>query len=517
MIQGIEWLGPTLGIETLAAEGTRVSLITACRMPEPYSSLHAFASRRVHLNARGLQNGLWLGLKPAAQFLAGATLLRQNPALAAEFYTLVLLWTAGYEVCSLLADRQVVVLANQARTRPLVAFRSLLPTLLTVGAVLAAACAFIGVSLTDTAFGVAFTMCALGTVAGISEAGFWAAAADVGAFRALATTRTLSTGAFLTLLVAATKGVGSIPFALAVETLIVTLAFTVLYGKEVARARAVHLPTIRILGFYLVKGVSYLNRFIESWWAVAALSGVALAAFRVGLAPKSFLMMAFTALIQPTLFRVSANDWAQRQAKAQREVMLAADLLIALAAGAVVFTCLATLILHPFVAPYEDALAVTWVSLAFFCGPGWFGMLASSLLTNWGAIRLPILATIGGLLLRSGVYALLLWRSSLTLLPMAVVAELMTATAQNAFWGRVLSARLWTLDAHIGYRVLARSCLTLGALLFWLTVDGKIPIVVLCVAHAIVAIDAGAEALANAQPSKRTPRTESTRSRSSSE
>ncbi len=471
----------------------------------------------MRLNERGLQNGLWLGLKPAVQFLAGATLLRQNPALAAEFYTLILLWTAGYEVCALLADRQLVVLANQARSKPLVAFRSLLPLLLGVGTALAAACAVVGSSVTEATFAEAFAMCTLGAVAGVAEGGFWAVAADAGRFRSLAGARLLSTAAFLALLVAAAKGVGNVAWALGAESAIVTILFAMLHGREIATAKPVRLPAVRVFGFYLVKGVSYLNRFVESWWAVGGLSGVALAGFRVGLAPKSFLMMAFTALVQPTLFRVSTRDWSERRGTAQREVVLAADLLIVLASGTVVFTTAAALLLPGLVEPYMSALGVTWVSLAFFCGPGWFGMLASSLLTNWGAIRLPILATVGGLALRSGAYGLLLWGDRLSLLQMALIAEVVTAAAQNAFWRRVLSARIWAIEARVGYRVLGRSCLALGALLFWLTNEGILPLIVLCIAHALVAAEAAIEGLASVQSSRRTPRTESTRSRSSSE
>ncbi|MER3412819.1 MAG: hypothetical protein C4341_00990 [Armatimonadota bacterium] len=464
-----------------------------------------------------MNNGLWLGLKPAVQFLAGAVLLRQNPALAAEFYTLLLLWTAGYEACSLLADRQLVVLANQAKRMPLVAFRSLLPLLVAAGAALAVLCGGIGSSLTEATILTAIGMCALGAVAGISEAGFWAAAAEVGAFRTLAGVRLLSTGAFFALLIAAARGVGSVALALAAETAIVTLVFAALHGWEVSSAKPVRLPAVRIFGFYLVKGVSYLNRFVESWWAVGTLSGIALAAFRVGLAPKSFLMMAFTALVQPTLFRVSASDWRERRDEARKEVVQTADLLIVLASGTVVFTSAATLLLPALLKPYRDALGVAWVSLAFFCGPGWFGMLASSLLTNWGAIRLPILATVGGVLMRSGVYGLLVLGDRLTLLSMALVAEAVTAAAQNAFWRRVLAAEIWTVDCRVVYRVLGRSCLTLGSLLFWLTTAGALPLIVLCVTHTLVAVDAAAEARAATQSSRRTPRTERTRSRSSSE
>jgi hypothetical protein len=471
----------------------------------------------VRLTERGLQNGLWLGLKPAVQFLAGATLLRQNPALAAEFYTLILLWTAGYEVCALLADRQIVVLANQARTKPLVAFRSLMPLLFGIGAVLAAACAVVGSQLTEATFFEAFAMCSLGAVAGVAEGGFWAAAADAGRFRSLAGVRLLSTSAFLALLVAAAQGFGSVAWALASESAVVTILFAMLHGGEIATAKPVRLPAVRVFGFYLVKIVSYLNRFVESWWAVAGLSGVALAAFRVGLAPKSFLMMAFTALVQPTLFRVSARDWTDRQRAAQREVMLAADLLVLLASAIVVFTSVAAILLPKLVEPYQSALGVAWISLAFFCGPGWFGMLASSLLTNWGAIRLPILATVGSVLARSGAYGLLLMGERLGLLSMALIAEGITAAAQNAFWRKALAANLWTLDGRFVCRVVGRTCITLGSLLFWLTTEAILSLVVLSAAHALVAAEAATELFAASQSSRRTPRAERTRSRSSSE
>lgn len=456
-------------------------------------------------------------MKPAVQFLAGATLLRQNPALAAEFYTLILLWTAGYELCALLADRQLVVLANQSRSKPLVAFRSLLLLLLGVGVALAAVCAGVGSALTEATFVEAFAMCTLGAIAGVAESGFWAAAADAGRFKSLALTRILSTLTFLGLLVSAAKGLGSVAWALAAESAVVTILFLALHGRETARAKPVPLPAVRIFGFYLVKAVSYLNRFVESWWAVGGLSGVALAAFRVGLAPKSFLMMAFTALVQPTLFRVSARDWAERQRAAQREVVLAADLLIVLASGTVVLTSASALLLPKLVEPYLDALGVTWISLAFFCGPGWFGMLASSLLTNWGAIRIPILATVGGVLARSSAYGLLMLGGQLDLLSMALISEIVIAAAQSAFWKKVLAAQLWNLDTRLLYRVLGRSCLSLGSLLFWLATPGVPSLVVLSAAHALIAAEAVAELFAGAQSSRRTPSADRTRSRSSSE
>lgn len=460
---------------------------------------------------------MWLGLKPAVQFFAGATLLRQNPALAAEFYTLVLLWTAGYELCAIVADRQLVVLANQVNRKPLVAFRSLVPLLLGIALVLTTVCALIGSTLSAASFVTALAICGLGAVAGIAEAGFWAGAADVGAFRTLAIARALSTGAFVALLVAAVNGIGSVAVALAAETASITLAFAALFGREIASVRPVPLSAERVFGFYLVKVVSYLNRFVESWWAVAALSGIALAAFRVGLAPKSFLMMAFSALVQPTLFRVSASDWAHRRAEAQREVTLAADVLIVLASGAVALTSATALLLPSFVEPYKDALGVAWASLAFFCGPGWFGLLASSLVTNWGAIRLPILATVVGLALRSSVYGLLLWVDHFALLTMTIVAEAVTAVTQNAFWRRVLAEKLWAIDTRTAHRALGRSCLSLGSLLLWLTADGAIPLIVLCAAHALVAGEAVVESVTCAQASRRTPRIESTRSKSPSE
>lgn len=471
----------------------------------------------MRLNVRGVQNGLWLGLKPAVQFLAGALLLPQNPALAAEFYTLVLLWSAGYELCALIADRQLVVLANWSKSKPLVALRSLLLLLLGVGVALAAVCAGVGSVLTEATFAEAFAMCTLGAIAGVAESGFWAAAADAGRFQSLALTRILSTLAFVGLLVSAANGFGSVAWALAAESAVVTILFSVLHGREIATAKPVRLPSVRVFGFYLVKTVSYLNRFVESWWAVGGLSGVALAAFRVGFAPKSFLMMAFTALVQPTLFRASARDWADRQRTAQREVMLAADLLVALASTIVVLTSFTALVLPTLVEPYQSALGVAWISLAFFCGPGWFGMLASSLLTNWGAIRVPILATVGGVLARSAAYGLLLMGERLDLLSMALIAEGVTTAVQNAFWRKALAANLWTLETRTVYRVGGRSCLALGSLLFWLATDGILSLVVLSASHAFIAVEAVAEVFAASQSSRRTPRADRTRSRSSSE
>ncbi|GIV01605.1 MAG: hypothetical protein KatS3mg015_0435 [Fimbriimonadales bacterium] len=386
------------------------------------------------------------------------------------------------------------------------------------GTLLAVACAAVGAPLTDIAFGSALAMTLLGAVAGIAEAALWSYCAEKGRFPVLAATRTASTFVFTACLVLAARGALSLPIAIGAESGVVVLAFLTFVLPPAIHASPIPVRGKTLVGFWLIKVVSYLNRFVESWWAVAALSGVALASFRIGLAPKTLLLMGFTALLQPTLFRVSHDSWKDERDRNQLEARSSAEALVFFAAFGAAVLCFAFLLYGEALAPYADALVVAWIALAVFTGPGGFGMMASALLTNYGAIRVPLKMTWIGLGARSAVYALLLGTGRLSLAALALVGEIVTAGIQNSFWPAVLRTGVWKLKRREAFRVLGRSCLCLGALAFLLADPSRTTgVLVLGVSQLVVAADAATEMRKALQSLRRMPRAESTRSKSSSE
>lgn len=417
-----------------------------------------------------------------------------------------------------MADRNLVSIAYRRSKSAAEAVRALLPILVMTGGALSLVCAVVGAPLTVTTFGAALAMTLVGALGGILEAALWAVAADSKRFSALAATRAISTMLFALCLVAAENNVLSIPVAIAVETGVVALAFAVVALPVVSRARPLPVSGKTLLGFWLIKVVSYLNRFVESWWALAALSGVALASFRIGLAPKTLVLMAFTALLQPTLFLVSHKSWKEQQEQLQAEAWASAEAMVFLAAvGGALLALLYWVFPEP-LAPYSEALLVSWVVLGVFAGPGCFGMMASSLLTNYGAIRVPLSLTWIGLGVRSLIYALLLATGRLHLAALAVVGEVATAAIQNSFWPAALRAGLWNLRRRDLWRVLGRSCLSLGALAFLLADASRtIGVVALGISQLLIAADAATEARRALQASSRMSRRDNNLSRSSSE
>lgn len=407
---------------------------------------------------RGLWNAIWLGLKPATQFSVGALLFAADKERAGLFFSLLLVWTVGFSLCAVLIDRQLVVLAQQADTKPSAAVRALLPYLLAVATIVAAIVVPIAAWLARLPVGICAIVVGAGALAGISESSGWAILADKAYYHVLAALRFVSSGIFVGLAVRAFEKGGGLEFVLPIvgDSLVMFAGLWLFCAFEIFRAQPAKINFLRAAGFWLLSWLVYFYQQIDFWWTSAALSKTDLAAYRLGTTPRSFLLLGMSAILQPILFRISSKSWHLERVSAQKAATRATDLLVGANALFIIITCGVFLIYPAAIAKYREALEVAWALTVIYAGFGWLGNLSSTLMTNHGSIRLPVVVITGSIIFRAAIYMVFMLFGSFNLVALIFITETLAALGQVLFLRHVVAKKIWSLDEGLRNRILLR-------------------------------------------------------------
>jgi hypothetical protein len=420
---------------------------------------------------RGIWNSVWLGSKPAAQFLIGALLFASSRQLSGDFYNLLLVWSFGFAVGAALIDRQFVVLSHAADLRPGSVVRALAPFLIGTSAVVSLLGGPMASSLAGLPLWTAVATIACGGLSGVAEACFWAILADRNGYRALALLRVCTTTVFLSLVVLSLRQGGSLPTAFFAEAAALWLVGAALVRRDlqVPKAKVTlrgseGITVARVLGFWSLTALAYLHQQLDFWWTSAALSRPELAAYRLGATPRSLLLLAMAAMLQPLLFRITSRTWRAERPHAEEAVRRTLNTLLAATSVYVVVSCLAVCLSDGFAGRFGDAIKVSWVLATSYAAYGWFGYLGSSVITNAGAIRLPIAVVITSLAARAAAYAVLMRFGKLSLPTLIAASEVLALGGQALFWKYISSKGIWRADSGTKTRLAARTLAAVAAL-----------------------------------------------------
>lgn len=396
---------------------------------------------------KGFWNSLWLGLKPLAQFLIGGLLFAVDKDRAGAVYTLLLVWTVGYSLCAILIDRQVVVLAQRSDATAASAVRALFLPLLGAATILAIAIFPLCAAIAGISLPLAFAIVLSGALGGISEACGWAVLASKDRYRVLATVRAAAVVTFVILAVWALKTGGQDHFAVPIlaESLATFVLLFWLCRKEVCSAPRITFSISGIAGFWMLSVLVYLHQQFEFWWTTGALTRADLAAYRLGSAPRSFLLLGMSGILQPILFHISSRRWHERRRSSQQSALRATDVLAAINSLFVCVTVIAVLARPEIMARYGETLRVAWLVTACYAAFGWFGNLGSTLMTNHGAVKTPIIVILASIAVRTVIFCGLLWTNALDLTSLVVVTEAVSFLGQMAYWSYVKRSSIWVV------------------------------------------------------------------------
>lgn len=403
---------------------------------------------------RGLYNGIWLGSKPAAQFVIGAVLFASQREHAGAFYTLVLVWTLGYSLCAMLIDRQLVVLAQRSDAAPASAVKAVLPLQCMSAIALSLLLGSFAGAVFEIPLWLSISIVFAGAASGISEAGAWAILADAGTYATLARLRVVGVLVFSFLALAHQ---GSFAAAIIAESAFMFAGFVFICARTIYAAPKAKLPARNILSFWGLTSIVYLYQQLDFWWTATVLSAGSLAALRLGSTPRSLALLGMSALLQPILFKISSRDWSERRSSAQASAIRATDYLIALNAAFLLCTAAAYLSAPELFRRCEDALHVGWTVAAFYAAVGWFGTLGSTIVTNHGAVRLPTIVIACSIIGRGAAYGALMFFGSLNLINIVLVAEIASCCGNFAFWRYACENGLWKIESQVVQRLWLRA------------------------------------------------------------
>jgi hypothetical protein len=414
----------------------------------------------------GIFNAIWSGFRPIVLLAVGALLLPLDQEGAAEFYTFALVWTVGYSLCSLTLDRHVVVIAQRGSRTVAEALRALIPWWFVFGAIACIVLTIPSSWLSDTPLEVAVVALIIGTAAGMAEAALWAFLAEQSQYGMLAAVRLITSIAFVTFCVG-WLSIGfpnSHAYAFAIEScLLIAIACFILL-RPVARAPRIDLCPKTIFGLWFNRTITYLSMQLDAWWTVVALSPILLAAYRIGTPLRSFILLLTAALVQTLVFKISSTEWSSIRPLVEGSVRKVISSGVAVSSAIACVLAMFVIMRLDFVSTFGTSIVVAWLVLSFHSGVGWFGMLGSTLLSNRGAVRLPIIATTLSVVIRSSMYAVLLLMVALNLQTLIVSTEILVFATQLLYWRQVRREGLWNLT-FTDYGLLAiRALIATGAI-----------------------------------------------------
>lgn len=398
--------------------------------------------------SHGVWNLFWLGFKPAIQFLVGVVLLPINPELAGAYYAILLFWTAGFSVCALLLEKQVVVLSQQQNAIVPSVVRTLFGGAFIFGIMLSYVLSVIIVWLVGGEIWFVFTVVLVGSIAGIFESFLWAILADKGKFLTLAITRIASVSFFGALLLWAilSNDAQLIAVPLGVECAFLCFSFVYLCGGEAIQSPKVSLPIKKIFGFWVFKVISYLNLYLDSWWTLRALSEPLLASLRIGSTPRIVFMLLMNSFAQPILFRITSQSWKNHKRSAYLKIRFINHLIFAFNCSLGCLTIIAYLMFPQILSPYYEALQVTWILCCAFSAFIWMGYLGWAIIVNYGAIKIPLSLTIFSLCIRPLLFLGLNAMEFLSIITIVIASELVAFFNSVIIWNKILKLRIWELD-----------------------------------------------------------------------
>jgi len=396
----------------------------------------------------------------------GAFLLPLDQEGAGKFYTFALVWTVGYSLCALTLDRHVVVIAQRSSHTTAEALRALLPWWIVFGTI---ACSLLvipcsrlsGLAVADAALALG-----VGTLAGMAEAALWSSLAESSRYGALAAIRTTTSVAF----VFCSIGWLLISFpvshvhAFALEAILLVAIAGIVLFSPIARAAKIELNAKTVVGLWFNRAITYLSMQLDAWWTVVALSPILLAAYRIGTPLRSFILLLTAALVQTLVFKISSAEWTAIRSRVEASVQKVVSNGVAVSSGIASALAVCVILKLDFVATFETSIVVAWLVLSFHSGVGWFGMLGSTLLSNRGAIRLPIIATTVSIAIRSFIYAVLLSMDALNLATLIVSTEILVFGTQLLYWRQIVREGLWELTRSDYALLGARSLMAAGAI-----------------------------------------------------
>ncbi len=425
----------------------------------------------------------------------GVAVLPVRPGAAGAFYSFALVWSAGFSLCALTLDRQVVVLA-QREGRPVAdALRTLWLWWILFGVLLCAVLGYPASQLGDLSLANSFVALALGAAAGIAEAILWSLCAEAGKYKTLAALRALACGAFLVGAALWMSGAGerSVALPFLFEFVVLVVASIPVAAAPLMRATSMPLAPRTVLGFWMNRAVTYLSMQLDAWWTVVALSPVILAAYRVGTPLRSFILLSVAALLQPLIFKISSQDWSAHRDAAQRSVSRIVEGGVLISSLFAIALAITVLISSEVAERYAVSVTVAWLVLSFHSGIGWFGMLGSTLLANRGAIRLPLIVTVTSILLRSAVYFAFLSADSLDIVTLILATESLLFLTQLLYWKQVLKEELWRLNQRDFFSLALRATLAITAVVIVSTARQENPTIsatAIVSLHAVIVLHA---------------------------
>lgn len=346
------------------------------------------------------------------------------------------------------------------------ALRALLPWWVVFGVV---ACSLLTIPcsrLSGLAVADAALALGVGTLAGLAEAALWSSLAESSRYRALAAIRITTSVAFVVcsigwLLITFPK---SHIYAFALETILLVAIAGIVLFRPIMRANRIELTAKTVVGLWFNRAITYLSMQLDAWWTVVALSPILLAAYRIGTPLRSFILLLTAALVQTLVFKISSAEWTSMRSQVEASVRKVVSNGVAVSSGFASALSVCVIMKLDFVATFETSIVVAWLVLSFHSGVGWFGMLGSTLLSNRGAIRLPIIATTISIAIRSLIYATLLSMDALNLATLIVSTEILVFGTQLLYWRQIVREGLWKLTRSDYGLLGTRSLVAAGAI-----------------------------------------------------